>query len=103
MRSAPYWDLDASIFKQFPVGETRRFEFRAEAFNLFNTVIECEGDCPYLTNWPRVALRLLDLPGWENAAGPTLGICNAPWLRKSGILLLLFRSFKSWKYRWCGQ
>ena len=35
--------------------------------------IECEGDCPYLTNWPRVALRLLDLPGWENAAGPTLG------------------------------
>ena len=39
MRSAPYWDLDASIFKQFPVGETRRFEFRAEAFNLFNTVI----------------------------------------------------------------
>jgi len=35
--------------------------------------IECEGDCPYLTNWPRVALRLLDLPGWENASGPTLG------------------------------
>jgi alpha-galactosidase len=35
--------------------------------------IECEGDCPYLTNWPRVGLRLLDLPGWENAAGPKLG------------------------------
>jgi carboxypeptidase family protein len=39
MRSARYWNLDASVFKQFPFGETRRFEFRAEAFNLFNTVI----------------------------------------------------------------
>ena len=39
MRSAPYWDLDASVFKQFGFGEARRFEFRAEAFNLFNTVI----------------------------------------------------------------
>jgi hypothetical protein len=39
-RSAPYWNLDLSIFRQFPLGsETRRFEFRAEAFNLFNTVI----------------------------------------------------------------
>ena len=38
-RSAPYWDVDLSIFRQFPLGETRRFEFRAEAFNLFNTVI----------------------------------------------------------------
>jgi hypothetical protein len=39
MRQARYWNLDASVFKQFPLGETRRFEFRAEAFNLFNTVI----------------------------------------------------------------
>jgi len=38
-RSAPYWDVDLSIFRQFPFGETRRFEFRAEAFNLFNNVI----------------------------------------------------------------
>ena len=38
-RSAPYWDVDLSMFRQFPLGETRRFEFRAEAFNLFNTVI----------------------------------------------------------------
>lgn len=38
-RSAPYWDVDLSIFRQFPLGESRRFEFRAEAFNLFNTVI----------------------------------------------------------------
>jgi hypothetical protein len=38
-RSAPYWDVDLSIFRQFPFGETRRFEFRAEAFNLFNNVV----------------------------------------------------------------
>jgi len=38
-RSAPYWDLDLSIFRQFPFGESRRFEFRAEAFNLFNHVV----------------------------------------------------------------
>jgi Carboxypeptidase regulatory-like domain len=35
-----YWDLDFSIFRGFPiVGEGRKLEFRAEAFNLFNTVI----------------------------------------------------------------
>ena len=38
-RSAPYWDADLSVFRQFPFGESRRFEFRAEAFNLFNNVI----------------------------------------------------------------
>ncbi len=38
-RSAPYWDVDLSIFRQFPLGESRRFEFRAEAFNLFNNVV----------------------------------------------------------------
>ena len=29
--------LDLSLFKSFPLGETRRFEFRAESFNLSNT------------------------------------------------------------------
>jgi hypothetical protein len=39
-RSARYWDADASVFRQFPLwSESRRLEFRAEAFNLFNTTI----------------------------------------------------------------
>jgi hypothetical protein len=39
-RSARYWDIDASVFRQFPLwSESRRLEFRAEAFNLFNTTI----------------------------------------------------------------
>jgi hypothetical protein len=33
-----FWDLDTSVFRQFPVGEGRQFEFRAEAFNLANHV-----------------------------------------------------------------
>jgi alpha-galactosidase len=35
--------------------------------------VECEGDCPNLTEWQRVLLRFYDLIGWENASGPTLG------------------------------
>jgi hypothetical protein len=38
IRGQSYWDLDTSLFRQFPVGEGRQFEFRAEAFNLFNNV-----------------------------------------------------------------
>jgi Carboxypeptidase regulatory-like domain len=35
-----YWNVDFSVFRGFPVwGEDRKLEFRAEAFNLFNTVI----------------------------------------------------------------
>jgi len=35
-----YWNADFSIFRGFPImGEGRKLEFRAEAFNLFNTVI----------------------------------------------------------------
>jgi hypothetical protein len=39
LRSVPYWNLDTSIFRQFPIWGERRFEFRAEAFNLFNNVV----------------------------------------------------------------
>jgi len=35
--------------------------------------IECEGDCPNLTEWQRVLLRFYDLIGWESVSGPTLG------------------------------
>ena len=35
--------------------------------------VECEGDCPNLTEWQRVLVRFYDLIGWENAASPTLG------------------------------
>ena len=39
-RANPYWNLDMSVFRQFPFwGEGRSVEFRAEAFNLFNTTI----------------------------------------------------------------
>ena len=38
-RQAASWNLDSSVFRQFPLGESRSFEFRAEAFNLFNNVI----------------------------------------------------------------
>ncbi|MGH9695677.1 MAG: hypothetical protein ACRD5Z_16110, partial [Bryobacteraceae bacterium] len=32
----PFRRLDFSLFKSFPIGENRRFEFRAESFNLTN-------------------------------------------------------------------
>jgi hypothetical protein len=35
--------------------------------------VECEGDCPLLTNWPRIEVRFLDLPSWEHTSGPTIG------------------------------
>ncbi|MCC6341788.1 MAG: TonB-dependent receptor [Bryobacterales bacterium] len=39
MRSSSFWNLDFSIFRQFPFKENRSVEFRAESFNLPNTVI----------------------------------------------------------------
>ena len=41
MVSQHYNNVDMSIFRQFPIGlgEGRYFEFRAEAFNLFNNVV----------------------------------------------------------------
>jgi len=39
MRSSAFWNIDFSIFRQFPFLEKRSIEFRAESFNLPNTVI----------------------------------------------------------------
>jgi hypothetical protein len=39
LRYPAYWNMDASLFRRFPFMETRAVEFRAEAFNLPNTVI----------------------------------------------------------------
>lgn len=36
LRGPDFWNLDMSVFRQFPIGEGRQFEFRAETFNLFN-------------------------------------------------------------------
>jgi hypothetical protein len=36
-RGPGYWNVDASLFRAFPIGAAdRRIEFRVEAFNLFN-------------------------------------------------------------------
>jgi hypothetical protein len=39
LRSAGHWDLDGSVFRQFPIHESLSLEFRAEGFNLLNNVI----------------------------------------------------------------
>jgi hypothetical protein len=36
IRGPRYADIDFSLHKGFPISETKRFEFRAEAYNLFN-------------------------------------------------------------------
>jgi hypothetical protein len=39
LRTAGYWDLDTSIFRQFPIHESLSAEFRAESFNLLNHTV----------------------------------------------------------------
>jgi hypothetical protein len=38
LRGPSFWNLDTSLFRLFPIGEGRQFEFRAEAFNVLNHV-----------------------------------------------------------------
>jgi hypothetical protein len=39
LRTDGYQNVDLSIFRDFPVTESKRFEFRAEAFNAFNNTV----------------------------------------------------------------
>jgi len=39
MRTSAYWNVDASVFRNFRIFEHREVEFRAESFNTPNTVI----------------------------------------------------------------
>lgn len=39
LRQQAYWDLDASLFRQFPIWREARLELRGEAFNVTNSVI----------------------------------------------------------------
>ena len=36
LRTVPFWNVDLSIFRQFPIREKLKLEFRAESFNLPN-------------------------------------------------------------------
>jgi len=38
LRNPGHWNIDMALFKHFPVKESMAFEFRAEAFNIFNHV-----------------------------------------------------------------
>ena len=61
-----YWNVDFSVFRGFPIwGEERKLEFRAEAFNLFNTVIfgSPNSDISNASNFGTVTTR-------ANANGP---------------------------------
>lgn len=39
LRSSPFWNIDVSVFRQFPFMEGRMLELRVESFNLPNTSI----------------------------------------------------------------
>jgi hypothetical protein len=39
LRSSAFWNVDASVFREFRFLESRSVEFRVEAFNLPNTTI----------------------------------------------------------------
>ncbi|WP_263357956.1 TonB-dependent receptor [Acidicapsa ligni] len=39
LRTQNFWELDGSVFRQFPIHDSLSFEFRAEGFNLMNNVV----------------------------------------------------------------
>jgi Carboxypeptidase regulatory-like domain len=39
LRQADSWNLDSSVFRQFPLGESRSFQLRGEAFNILNNTV----------------------------------------------------------------
>jgi hypothetical protein len=58
------WAIDQDYLADFqPYQNARRIE----------DDIECEGRCGTLTDWQRIYQRFRDLPGWQNAASPSLG------------------------------
>jgi hypothetical protein len=65
LRLPAYWNIDTSLVRQFPIREWGRFEFRVDAFNLFNTVIYGLG-----------ALGASTPPGL-NLVGPNFGVVSA--------------------------
>jgi len=44
LRSDPYKNFDLSLFRQFPITENKRLEFRFEMFNAFNQVVYAPPD-----------------------------------------------------------
>jgi hypothetical protein len=39
LRSQRYWNVDFALAKNFPIGENKRIQIRAEAFNVFNHIV----------------------------------------------------------------
>ncbi len=47
LRSDPYKNFDLSLFRQFPITENKKLEFRFEMFNAFNQVVYSQPDAAY--------------------------------------------------------
>ena len=46
LRGPDYWDVDFSVFRDFPFAESRKLQFRAEFFNIFNHPNYANPSCP---------------------------------------------------------